>query len=157
MRESFVFYRSFFEALVGMDKETQSDCLMAVADYALNGAEPTMTPAVRMFFTLVKPQLDANNQRFENGCKGGRPRKEENNQEKTKTKPKENVKSQKAETKKTKEDVKKPKRLILSLELVKGFHISQPPRTNQRQKYQVHQQSYLCFQGKHFSCPVQHH
>ena len=32
--------------------------------------------------------------------------------EKTKTKPKENVKSQKAETKKTKEDVKKPKRLI---------------------------------------------
>ena len=90
MRESFVFYRSFFEALVGMDKETQSDCLMAVADYALNGAEPTMTPAVRMFFTLVKPQLDANNQRFENGCKGGRPRKEENNQEKTKTKPKNN-------------------------------------------------------------------
>lgn len=86
MRESFVFYRSFFEALVGMDKENQADCLMAIADYALNGKEPTLTPAVRMFFTLVKPQLDANNQRFENGKKGGRPK----NQTETETKPKNN-------------------------------------------------------------------
>ena len=85
-RESFIFYRSFFEALTGMDKKSQADCLMAIADYALNGTEPTMTPEVRMFFTLVKPQLDANNKRYENGTKGGRPK----NQTETKTKPNNN-------------------------------------------------------------------
>ena len=91
MRESFVFYRSFFEALLGMDNSNQGDCLMALANYALNGKEPeVLTPEVRMFFTLVKPQIDANNQRFENGCKGGRPKTEtkpNENQKETKTKP----------------------------------------------------------------------
>jgi len=98
MRDSFVFYRSFYEALVGMDKENQADCLMAIADYALNGNEPTLTPAVRMFFTLVRPQIDANNQKFENGKKGGRPKnqteteiKPKNNQEETKAEPNVNV------------------------------------------------------------------
>lgn len=85
-RESFIFYRSFFEALVGMENDVQGQCLMALADYALNGKEPTMTPEVRMFFTLIKPQIDANNKKYENGCKGGRPK----NQTETKTKPKDN-------------------------------------------------------------------
>ena len=85
-RESFIFYRSFFDSLVGMDDATQGRCLMAMADYALNGMEPVMTPEVRMFFTLVKPQIDANNKRYENGSKGGRPK----NQNKTKTKPNDN-------------------------------------------------------------------
>lgn len=90
MKDSFVFYRSFFEALKGMDKESQADCLMAIADYALNDTEPTLSPSVRMFFTLVKPQLDANKKRFENGSKGGRPKKPNNNQTETKTKPNNN-------------------------------------------------------------------
>lgn len=85
-RESFIFYRSFFEALVGMENDVQGQCLMALADYALNGKEPTMTPEVRMFFTLVKPQVDANKKKYENGCKGGRPK----NQTETKAKPKDN-------------------------------------------------------------------
>ena len=102
MKDSFVFYRSFFEALTGMDKESQADCLMAIADYALNDKEPNLTPEVRMFFTLVKPQIDANKKRFENGSKGGRPKKPNNNlevpkiepnnnQEETKPKPNVNV------------------------------------------------------------------
>lgn len=92
-KDSFIFYRSFFESLVGMDKNSQADCLMALADYALNGNEPNLTPEVRMFFTLVKPQVDANKKRFENGCKGGRPK----NQKKTKTKPNNNQKETKQE------------------------------------------------------------
>lgn len=89
-KDSFIFYRSFYEALIGMDKDSQADCLMAIADYALNGKEPILTPEVRMFFTLVKPQIDANQKRFENGCKGGRPKKENNKQEESKTKPNNN-------------------------------------------------------------------
>jgi hypothetical protein len=82
MRESFLFYANFYEALEGMDKESQADCLMALAKYALTGEVVEMTPMVKMFFSLAKPQVDLNNKRFENGCKGrefgklgGRPRK----------------------------------------------------------------------------------
>lgn len=97
MQESFVFYRSFFEALKDMDKESQADCLMAIADYALNDVEPKLTPAVRMFFTLVKPQIDANKRRMENGTKGGRPRKPKQNLEITEEKPKQNLDETKIE------------------------------------------------------------
>ena len=89
MRDSFVFYRSFYEALKGMDKNVQADCLMALAQYALDGDMPDLTPEVRMFMTLAKQQIDANNQKFVNGSKGGRP-KRINNQTETKTEPKEN-------------------------------------------------------------------
>ena len=89
MRDSFVFYRSFYEALKEMDKNVQADCLMALAQYALDGDMPGLTPEVRMFMTLAKPQIDANNQKFVNGSKGGRP-KRINNQTETKTEPKEN-------------------------------------------------------------------
>lgn len=89
MRDSFVFYRSFYEALRGMDKEVQAECLMALAQYALDGELPSLSPEVRMFMTLVKPQVDANNQRFVNGSKGGRPRKA-NNRTETKTEPENN-------------------------------------------------------------------
>lgn len=82
MRESFIFYKSFYEALEGMDKESQADCLMALAKYALTGETGEMKPVVKMFLMMAKPQIDANNKRFENGCKGGefgklggRPRK----------------------------------------------------------------------------------
>lgn len=95
MKDSFVFYRSFFEALTGMDKESQADCLMAIADYALNDKEPDLTPEVRMFFTLVKPQIDANKKRFENGSKGGRPKKPNNNLEVSKIEPNNNQKETK--------------------------------------------------------------
>ena len=89
MRDSFVFYRSFYEALKEMDKNVQADCLMALAQYALDGDMPGLTPEVRMFMTLAKPQIDANNQKFVNGSKGGRP-KRINNQTETKTEPENN-------------------------------------------------------------------
>ena len=89
-KDSFVFYRSFFEALQDMGKEEQADCLMTLCDYALNGEEATRkppTPMAGMFLKLVKPQIDANNRRYENGQKGGRPKtKPEPNQNQTQTK-----------------------------------------------------------------------
>ena len=98
MRESFLFYANFYEALEGMDKESQADCLMALAKYALTGEIVEMKPMVKMFFMLAKPQVDLNNIKFENGCKGGRPRKNQtitkpkpnNNQTETKEEPNQN-------------------------------------------------------------------
>lgn len=79
-RDSFVFYRSFYEAIRRQPKKVQADIYNAIAEYALNGNEPQDDKSFSMFY-LIKPQIDANNQRYENGKNGGRPRKE--NQSKT--------------------------------------------------------------------------
>lgn len=79
-RESFVFYRSFYEAIRRQPKKVQADIYNAIADYALNGTEPTDSPdAVVSIFLLVKPQIDANNIRYESGKKR-RQTKEKQNQ-----------------------------------------------------------------------------
>ena len=85
MRNSFVFYRSFMEALEELDIQTRALCYEAITQYALNGIEIELTGVAKAIFLLIKPQIDANNQRFENGCKGGRPKKEKPNENQTKT------------------------------------------------------------------------
>ena len=74
MRDSFIFYRSFSEALAEADDATQLRLYKAITVYALSKEEPTLKDATeRIIWRLVKPVLDANWQRFENGCKGGAP------------------------------------------------------------------------------------
>ena len=98
--KGYIFYPSFHEAMKDLPAEQFKECMMALNEYALFGNEVEMSPVARMFFNLVKPQIDANNRRYENGKKGGRPKKEnqtetENkpnkNQTKTKNKPKAKV------------------------------------------------------------------
>lgn len=86
-RDSFVFYRSFFEALSCLDKEQKADCLDAIAKYALDGEESDIDGIVKALFVSIKPQIDANNRRYANGCKGGKPKA---NQSVTKSEPKAN-------------------------------------------------------------------
>lgn len=94
MRESMVFYRSFHEATKNLPQKQYKEVLNAIFEYALNGTEPKLSAITQSIFLLIKPQIDANNKRFENGCKGseygklgGRPRK---NPKKTPPKPQEN-------------------------------------------------------------------
>lgn len=90
-RNSFIFYDSFYKAISKLKPEEQALCLQALCEYSLKGTMPTTdNPIVTMFFELIKPQIDTNNQRYENGCKGGRPQKPNRNQTKTKPKPKHN-------------------------------------------------------------------
>lgn len=91
-RDRFLFYGSFWEALSSLSDEQKGQCLTVISEYALYGKEPSLeNPIVKMFFTLVRPQIDANNQRFENGSKGGSRKKTEenpkNNQDETKEEP----------------------------------------------------------------------
>lgn len=76
MNTSFVFYDSFFDALEGLPAEIYAECINALCSYALRGEVPeNMGPAAKIYFRLVKPVIDTNNKRRENGSKGGRPRK----------------------------------------------------------------------------------
>lgn len=71
MRDSLVFYRSFYEALNCLPDEEYLKAIKMVLDYALNDIEPTVnTGMAYAVFLLIKPQIDANNRRYINGCKG---------------------------------------------------------------------------------------
>ena len=102
-RDSFVFYRSFYEAIKGLPSDVQGEIYTAVMEYSLNGKETeNLKPMARSMFILMKPLIDANTKKFENGCKGGRPKKQDetkekadNKQVKTKEKPKRNLKETK--------------------------------------------------------------
>tara|TARA_R100000654_G_scaffold75059_1_gene111081 strand:- start:2036 stop:2611 length:576 start_codon:yes stop_codon:yes gene_type:complete len=87
MRDSFIFYRSFFEATKTLEPEQAADLYYAICSYALDRKELELDNLGKALFSLIKPQLDANHKRWENSKKGGRP-----NQTKTKPKPKQNQK-----------------------------------------------------------------
>ena len=97
MRESFVFYRSFYESAKHLPSEVQCEVYNAIMEYALNGNLPTeLSTIANSIFILIKPQIDKNNKRYENGKNGGRPvisgdkQKPNNNQTITKDKPNHN-------------------------------------------------------------------
>ena len=97
MRDSIVFYRSFYEAIKEIPLEEQGVVYNAIYGYALDGIEPELTGVAKAIFLLVKPQIDANNSRYENGKKGaeygkkgGRPKNE--NPKETPSEPQENPK-----------------------------------------------------------------
>lgn len=93
-RKSFVFYKSYYDAIRELPREFQGEIYTAIIEYGLFGREPEgLKPMGRAIFSLVKPQVDANNVRYSNGCKGadyghlgGRP-KSGNNPKKTPNKP----------------------------------------------------------------------
>lgn len=72
-RESFLFYRSFYEAIKCMPTDVQAEIYPAICEYALFGKLPkNLSEVAKGMFTLIKPNIDVNTARFENGKKGGR-------------------------------------------------------------------------------------
>ncbi len=86
MRESFIFYKSFYESIKELDPLDQVQIYNAIYEYEFYKIIPELTGVCKSIFTLILPQLEANDKRYENGKKGGRPR----NQDETKIKPKQN-------------------------------------------------------------------
>ena len=72
-RETFIFYRSFRDAFRALDKDVRLRMYEAIIDYGLDLIEPHFEGIEKVLWTLIRPQLEANNKRFENGCKGGAP------------------------------------------------------------------------------------
>ena len=75
-RESFVFYRSFSEALDCLPAEEYKATMQALCAYAMDGNEVEVSGITKALLALMKPQIDANQRRYENGKKGGAPKKE---------------------------------------------------------------------------------
>lgn len=79
-RDSFVFYRSFYEIILELTPKQTKDLLLVIAEYALEGKEPNIqNKTVRIVWKSVKPQLDANQRKYENSKKGGAPKGSHNN------------------------------------------------------------------------------
>ena len=76
MRDSFVFYRSFVKSAKKLSPDQRLALYEAIIDYALDGVEPSNDDIViAAIMEVIFPQIEANNQRYENGKKGGRPKK----------------------------------------------------------------------------------
>ena len=68
-RESMVFYDSFFESIVDLPAEEFKKSMCAILNYGLRGETPETTGIEKTIFVLVKPQIDKNNQRWNNAKK----------------------------------------------------------------------------------------
>ena len=74
LESRFVFYQSFHDMIALIpDSETQLAAYGMICAYALEGTEPeTDNWILNLLFYAVKPLLDSNRKRRENGKKGGR-------------------------------------------------------------------------------------
>lgn len=103
MRDSIVFYRSFFEAIKELPEANRLEIYEAIFEYGFNSEEVQLKlqGLSKSIFQLIKPQLDANNKRYLNGKKGGRPTNSQPavNQQLTENKPNQNQNETKTEPK----------------------------------------------------------
>ena len=81
-RDSFIFYRSFYEALQDLNESQKVEIYDAISNYSLNFKENELKGVPSTIFKLIKPQLEANNKRFINGSK---PKKAKQKQNRSKT------------------------------------------------------------------------
>ena len=110
MRESIVFYRSFYEAIKELSAEEFRNAVMAIMEYGLNDSEIDTSGVAKAILIMAKPQIDKNNKRYENGLRGGtKPKQNQNetklesnsSQTRTKLEPNLNQSGTKAEPKRT--------------------------------------------------------
>lgn len=67
-RESFIFYRSFAEALEGLSDKDRLAILDAIIAKSLYFEDKPLKGIQKNLFTLIAPQIEANNKRYLNGC-----------------------------------------------------------------------------------------
>lgn len=117
-REGMIFYRSFRDALKNLPDEIRLQCYDAIFSYGLDGADQDLEGVAAAIFALVKPQIDANNKRRENGIKGGRPALDsepKDNQSGIKAKPNNKQTETKAETKEKEKEKEKVKDNVVNI------------------------------------------
>ncbi len=74
-RDSFIFYRSFFEGIALLPSaEDKVKAYEAIMEFALNSQEQQVDGLAGIVLAMAKPQISANMQRARNGSVGGRPK-----------------------------------------------------------------------------------
>ena len=71
-KESFVFYRSFFEALSDLKDKERLALYDAICELALNENDTKLKGIAKTMFTLIKPQILSNTEKYKNGKKRGK-------------------------------------------------------------------------------------
>lgn len=74
MRDSVLFYRSFYDALKNIPPDERLKVYDAIMEYGMYDHDPDLDGVALAIFLLAKPQIDANNKRYENGCKAKKKR-----------------------------------------------------------------------------------
>ena len=113
-RDSFIFYRSFYQSAKKLPKEDKAELFDAICSYALDGELMDLSVVPEAIFTVIQPNLDANRRRWENGCK--EKKKAGDEQDVSKTKANQKQTRSKAEGNKDKDkdkDVNENKKKIL--------------------------------------------
>ncbi len=93
-RKTSIIYESFYDAIRDLEEQDFVKMMKAYCDYVFYGQDPQLTGYLLSMWKMIRPVLEKNNQLYENGSKGGRPRKEDKtegepieNQSKTNRKP----------------------------------------------------------------------
>lgn len=84
MRDTFIFYRDWLNALNDMPDNIQLEVYKSIAKYALDGTLTELSPLAKIAFSFVKPQIDRDIDKYNkvvernraNGKSGGRKPKE---------------------------------------------------------------------------------
>lgn len=90
-RKKITFHTAWYDAVNALPKKAQGEALMAILGYAIEGVESASVDGVSaVILAIAKPQIDADNTRYDNGCKGGAPRGNSNARKTTEKQPKNN-------------------------------------------------------------------
>ena len=106
MRDSIVFYKSFYEAIKELPQETQIELYTAIFERYFYNKTTQLSKMSKAILTLITPAIDSANLRYfasvENGKKGGAPKNNQNakkqpknNLELTKKQPRHNLETSK--------------------------------------------------------------
>ncbi len=68
-KDSFIFYRSFFEALQDLKDKERLKVYDAICKLALNEIDTDLTGIPKTVFTLIKPQILSNTKKYKDGKK----------------------------------------------------------------------------------------
>ena len=98
-REKITFHALWLDAVLTLPVAMQGDALLSIVRYAIEGEVVCKAGTVAAaMLAMAKAQIDADNTRYDNGCRGGRPKvdksetetKPNNNRTITETRPKRN-------------------------------------------------------------------
>ena len=87
--KSFTFYRNYYEIIKYLPTKEKTQLYDAILEYMFEDKEPELKELLKGIWVNIKMPLDTNKKNIKNGQKGGRPKKEIEENEEPKENPKE--------------------------------------------------------------------